>query len=313
VSIQNAPKFHVVTTDVNRVTVWGVKLMTPTLAYSIPGYTCAPAALPSPEKTTTPSTCFQPEVTKNTDGIDPGTSQNVTIAYTYISTGDDNVALKSGNGPNSKTRTGPASTNHLYAHNRFYYGHGMSIGSETDAGIDGVKIWDLVFDGQDNANGVGLRIKSDANRGGVVQNVLFQNVCMRRIHEAIVVSPYYESAKSTSLPPDFHDITMKDIHYVNADSKFNRSTLTFSGYQTGTVTLPLGITLDNVVFDTAAVLRKGAPNHDVQFKLGPGPVVGVPLNAGGTVTTTGTPGTTPAPVDCNPGVFVKFPTATSPI
>ncbi|EGH26571.1 polygalacturonase, partial [Pseudomonas amygdali pv. mori str. 301020] len=40
-------------------------------------------------------TCFTPETVKNTDGFDPGQSNKVLLAYSYISTGDDNVAIKS--------------------------------------------------------------------------------------------------------------------------------------------------------------------------------------------------------------------------
>ena len=40
-----------------------------------------------------------PKTARNTDGIDPSSSTNVTIAYCDIDTGDDNVAIKTGSAP----------------------------------------------------------------------------------------------------------------------------------------------------------------------------------------------------------------------
>ena len=75
----------------NGFTVWGVKIDTPQ------------------------------RLARNTDGIDPGNgSKNVTITHSYIRAGDDNIAIKGGNG---------GATNMTISHNHFYWGHGMSIGS----------------------------------------------------------------------------------------------------------------------------------------------------------------------------------------
>ena len=64
---------------------------------------------------------------RNTDGIDPGDgAKNVTITHSYIRTGDDNVAIKGGPG---------GATNMTISHDHFYWGHGMSIGSETNGGV----------------------------------------------------------------------------------------------------------------------------------------------------------------------------------
>jgi polygalacturonase len=65
ITLRNSPNFHVAINQTNGFTAWGVKIMTPGTA-------------------------------RNTDGIDPGSSTNVTIAYSFIHTGDDDVAIKSG-------------------------------------------------------------------------------------------------------------------------------------------------------------------------------------------------------------------------
>jgi len=68
----------------------------------------------------------------------------VTIAYCSIHTGDDDVAVKSG-------RSGPAS-NISILHNHFYTGHGMSIGSGTNGGVDHMLVEDLTIDGATTAS-----------------------------------------------------------------------------------------------------------------------------------------------------------------
>jgi polygalacturonase len=118
ITLRNSPNFHVTLNKVDGFTAWGVRIDTPATA-------------------------------RNTDGIDPISSRNVTIAYSHIRTGDDNVAIKAGNNG--------ATENISILHNRFYSGHGMSIGSETNGGVRRVLVEDLSMDGTTS----GLRIKSD--------------------------------------------------------------------------------------------------------------------------------------------------------
>jgi polygalacturonase len=295
ITLTNSPKFHVGTLETDHFTGWGVKLITPSLAYTTAGYACAAGTYPVPGVWKV-STCFTPGLVKNTDGFDPGNSTHVTIAYSFVSTGDDNIVPKAGG-------TGALSTNHLYAHNRFYYGHGMSIGSETYDGLNGMKVWDLVMDGMDSATG--LRIKSDASRGGEVQNVLYQSICMRRMQEPLVFDAYYSASTGTRLP-DFHDITIQDLHYVQyAGTAPGAGTVSFSG----TPAHPLRITLNNVVFDVAPSY-KSSPYHDVAFTLGANTNLMPP--AGTRVTQTTVPGSA-TPLSCPDSLFAKFPSSISPI
>ncbi|MGO7427401.1 glycoside hydrolase family 28 protein, partial [Rhizobium ruizarguesonis] len=135
VKLRNSPNFHVVLNRVEGATFWGVQIDTPADS-------------------------------RNTDGIDPGASQDITIAHSFIRTGDDNIALKAGNGPTSHVSIVDV---HLY------WGHGLSIGSETVAGVSDILVRDVTLDGTTS----GLRIKSDISRGGTVSNVRYENVCLR--------------------------------------------------------------------------------------------------------------------------------------
>ncbi|MEJ8795031.1 glycoside hydrolase family 28 protein [Trinickia caryophylli] len=295
ITLENSPNFHIVIDSVAGATAWGIKILSPSLEYTKAGYACPSGTTPDVR---TPATCFTPDTVKNTDGFDPGQSSNVLLAYSYISTGDDHVAVKA-----SKA---PVSQNLVFAHNHFYYGHGMSIGSETNSGVSNVLVTDLTMDGHDSPNGNGLRIKSDSSRGGVVRNVRYENVCMRNVHQPLVFDPYYSSAKG-SLYPSFTGVVISGFRDLGSAASAG-SQVTFSGYAANGVEKPLEITLDNVVFDgvqpTLAQGHNGSPSvlpAYAHFTLGPGPVSfanSIVTSTANDVTVSGSPGNA-VPVDCS--------------
>src|SRR5205823_3569053 len=106
-----------------------------------------------------------PANARNTDGIDPSGATNVTVVNSYIQAGDDGIAIKAG--------SAGASSNITILNNHFYGTHGISIGSETNAGVTNVLVQNNTLAGSDTAGNVsgsnnGLRIKSDSSRGGHV-------------------------------------------------------------------------------------------------------------------------------------------------
>src|SRR5207249_8476182 len=127
-----------------------------------------------------------PKKARNTDGIDPGTSTNVTITHCFIRTGDDNVAIKAG--------TGNPTTHMTIAHNHFYSGHGMSVGSETNGGASAIRVTDLSIDGADN----GIRIKSNSSRGGLVHDIVYEDDCIRDTKNPIFMDSNYSFYGSAS-------------------------------------------------------------------------------------------------------------------
>jgi polygalacturonase len=217
--------------------------------------------------------------TANTDGIDPSGSNNVTIVNSFISDGDDHVAIKASVAP---------VTNITIAHDHLYSGHGMSVGSETNAGVSNLLVTDLAIDnngGYGSGSKNSLRIKSDASRGGEVQNVLYDGVCIQNGGHIFVFDPYYSSSSGKDYP-DFHGITLQNLHVLDHDSTGHNGNSTLQGYLTGSISYPLGITMDNVVFDGysptnmatefAAVASDKAGNNsgirNAVITLGPDPV-----------------------------------------
>jgi polygalacturonase len=212
ITLRNSPGFHVGVNDTDGFTAWGVKIMTPKTA-------------------------------RNTDGIDPGSSRNITIAYSSIHTGDDDVAVKSG-------KSGPSS-NISILHNHFYTGHGMSIGSGTSGGVDHMLVDDLTIDGADN----GIRIKSDRSRGGLVHDLLYRNVCIRNTTNPLVFTPLYTTFSGDQLPI-YRDITLQDIHITTAGS------YTFLGLD---AQHKLGLKLDNVFADDQQNSRMMAKDAEISI------------------------------------------------
>jgi polygalacturonase len=221
-----------------------------------------------------------PRTARNSDGIDPSSSTNVTIAHCHVDTGDDNVAIKAGN-------AGPA-THMTITHNHFYSGHGMSIGSNTNGGARAIRVVDLTIDGADN----GLRIKSDRSRGGLVEDVSYENVCLRNVTNPIVLTTMYTTFPGERLPV-YRSIRLKDVHSVT------------TGWST-VVGLDaehrVEVSLDNVTIDG---LRPGdvtAAHADV--RIGPRRGNFVPGGEGVTVTDEGAGPA--APSSCE-GRFEPFP------
>jgi polygalacturonase/sugar lactone lactonase YvrE len=227
ITLQNSPMFHFYGGG-NDLTIWGIKITAPGCDSS----TGTPFnGIPVPEP------CV---ASPNTDGVDPSVEypgtvmSNVTITNSYISDGDDHIAIKAGNGPVSNVTI---SNDHLYT------GHGVSIGSETAAGANYVLVTNIAMDGAWGESQNGLRIKSYAGAGGEVYDIDYENICLENAGHPFVFDPYYDPPSGPPYP-NFHDITMHNVHLLN-----RQSYSTFRGYDTDGVSNPLTMTLNNVQMD----------------------------------------------------------------
>ena len=185
-------------------------------------------------------TVKSPASSPNTDGIDPATSHNVLIEYCVIDTGDDNVAIKSGFIEPGYPNAG--SSNIQVLHNQFLHGHGVSIGSETNGGVQNVLVEDNTFQGTEN----GIRVKSTRSNGGDVSGLVYRHNTMTNVKYALIISGYYPDIPAdgdpaqpvTATTPYFHNILIDDLTVTGA---------TFAGYVIGVTEKPFtNITLNNV-------------------------------------------------------------------
>jgi polygalacturonase len=140
-----------------------------------------------------------PYGTPNTDGID-ATGKNVVIKNSYISCGDDNIAF------------GGRGSQNIYVENcSFGTGHGLSIGSYTGGGLDGLTVTNCYFEGTSN----GIRSKSARGRGGLVQNLSYTNLVMRNVSNPINMLSYYPKLPANVTSDPAQAITADTPYWKN--------------------------------------------------------------------------------------------------
>jgi len=154
----------------------------------------------------------------NTDAVDPFASQHVLIEHVYANVGDDDVAIKSGM-PNSTNNR--ASRYITIKDCTFMRGHGLSIGSEIAGGAQHIYADNITFDGTGN----GIRIKANRDRGNDVSDIVFKNIHMKNVPNALIISEFYPHkfppkpdlpAPVTRLTPHFHNITIENMTAINS-------------------------------------------------------------------------------------------------
>jgi polygalacturonase len=120
----------------------------------------------------------------NNDGCNPDSCQDVVISGCSFTTGDDCIAIKSGRDDDGR-RVARPSRNILVESCRFTAGHGaLTIGSEASGGVQNVHARDLRVTGAvDHA----LRIKTNSERGGVIENVTVENVAVDAVTTSAVL------------------------------------------------------------------------------------------------------------------------------
>lgn len=123
----------------------------------------------------------------HTDGIVIDSSRFVRLSNDYIDTGDDGIVIKSGKDADG-LRVNRPSEDIAITNCTVHHAHGaVTIGSETSGSVRNLVASNITA--VDTVNGI--RIKSRRGRGGVVEDVRFDNWTMRNVGTAIVVTNYY--------------------------------------------------------------------------------------------------------------------------
>jgi hypothetical protein len=154
----------------------------------------------------------------NTDGMDVG-STNMLIQNCHITDGDDNIEL----GGSKNLAAWITITNCVFGH-----GHGVSVGSLTQAGVHDVTVINCLFTNTE----YGIKMKSDNDRGGLIQNMTYYNLTMSNlVYAPISIYGYYNTlggvatthgltptvaantaiAAVTATEPAFRDIVISNI------------------------------------------------------------------------------------------------------
>lgn len=151
----------------------------------------------------------------NNDGIDPESCKDVLIKGCYFNNGDDCIAIKSGRNADGR-RINVPSENIVVEDCTMKDGHGgVSIGSEISGGVRNVFIQNNVMDSPNLDRA--LRIKTNAMRGGVVENVFMRNIKVGEVAEAAIkIDFYYEEADKGNFTPVVRNVDVRDIECKKA-------------------------------------------------------------------------------------------------
>ncbi|KAK5812168.1 putative polygalacturonase [Gossypium arboreum] len=185
-------------------------------------------------------TIVAPPDSPNTDGIDPDSSSNVCIEDSFISTGDDLVAVKSGWDEYGIAYGRPSS----YITVRRVTGStpfaGVAVGSETSGGVENVLAENINL----YNSGVGVHIKTNIGRGGVIKNITVSELFMENVRTGIKVAgdtgDHPDNNFNPNALPYVKDLTLKNIWGVNvqrAGWMHGIENATFTGICLSNVTL----------------------------------------------------------------------------
>ena len=187
VTVQNAPKFHIVPQRCRNVIIDGVSVRCPWNA-------------------------------QNGDGIDLMQCRDVLVVNSTVDCGDDGICLKGGVGAEG-LKHGPCE-NILIQDNTVFHAHGgFVIGSEFSGGMNNIVVRRNTFSGTDT----GLRFKSGAGRGGKTSRIFISDIVMSDIQdEAVVFETSYADRpvgsdgqvpkpRADDFIPEFCDIRISNV------------------------------------------------------------------------------------------------------
>jgi len=146
----------------------------------------------------------------NNDGCDPESCRDVLMEGVSFRTGDDCIAIKSGRNTDGR-RVGVPVENVIIRNCQMRDGHaGVAIGSEISGGCRNVFVENCHMDSPrlDRA----LRLKSNAARGGLLENVYMRNVEIGSVVEAVLtVDLMYEEGPRGNFPPVIRNVYLENI------------------------------------------------------------------------------------------------------
>ncbi|MDO5407926.1 MAG: glycoside hydrolase family 28 protein [Eubacteriales bacterium] len=149
----------------------------------------------------------------NNDGCDPENCNYVLIEDCYFNTGDDCIAVKAGRNRDGRElgETGFPTQNLIIRNNVFADGHGgIACGSEMSGGIKNLFADNNTFDSS-NLN-YALRFKTNAERGGAIENVYLRNSKVKSVGNAVVhATMLYDVGRDGDYLPQFKNITIENL------------------------------------------------------------------------------------------------------
>jgi polygalacturonase len=179
----------------------------------------------------------------NNDGCDPESCKDVLIKDCYFDTGDDCIAIKSGRNADGRRLHTPAE-NIVIQGCRMKDGHGgVTIGSEISGGVRNVFAEDCQMDSPNLDHA--LRVKNNAVRGGLLENLYFRNIEIGQVaHAAITIDFNYEEGEKGKFIP-----VVRNYVVENLKSAKSPHALDVQGFKHAPI---INLHLENCAFDNVA-------------------------------------------------------------
>jgi exo-poly-alpha-galacturonosidase len=153
----------------------------------------------------------------SSDGIDIDSSKKVRVRNCAIDVNDDCISIKSGKDEDG-LRINRPSEDIIIQHCRFGYGHGgVAMGSETSGGIRNVLIKDCIAEA---GNWAPIRFKSQPSRGGVVENITYQNFTLKDTRKAVEFNMAWRMV-GTIKPPAQVLPVVRNVLIINVSGTVN--------------------------------------------------------------------------------------------
>jgi unsaturated rhamnogalacturonyl hydrolase len=156
----------------------------------------------------------------NNDGCDPESCRDVLIEKCLFDTGDDCIAIKSGRN-NDGRRVGIPSVNLVIRDCTMRDGHaGTAIGSEISGSCSNVFVENCEMSSPDLV--CALRLKSNAMRGGVLQNIFMRNVNVGLVKDSVLQIDFlYEEGANGEFKPVAHNVVMDNVTVAHTPRVLN--------------------------------------------------------------------------------------------
>ncbi|MFI5405508.1 MAG: glycoside hydrolase family 28 protein [Nitrososphaerales archaeon] len=176
----------------------------------------------------------------NNDGCNPESSKNVLIQNCYFNTGDDCIAIKSGRN-NDGRRVNVASENIIIQNCTMKEGHGgVVIGSEISGGVKNVFAEDCTMSSPNLDRAI--RIKTNAVRGGLIENIFVRNINVGEVKEAVIkINFFYEEGENGNFLP-----VVRNLDFRNIKSEKSEYAIWIKAFENSPVE---NITLSDCVFN----------------------------------------------------------------
>ena len=156
----------------------------------------------------------------NNDGCDPESCKDVLIENCLFDTGDDCIAIKSGRNADGR-RIGVPSENLIIRNCTMRDGHaGVAIGSEISGSCRNVFVENCEMSSPNLT--CALRLKSNAARGGVMENIFMRNVNVGVVKDSVLqINFLYEEGAKGDFKPVAKHVVMDNITVAHTPRVLN--------------------------------------------------------------------------------------------